>query len=494
MKRMKRLATLGLATMLVGSSVVTVGCGGSKGEKGSLSIRYYVGGYGETWLKQAVKAYQKINPDVKFTLKSDEEIGSKVTQYLSVKNPNADIYLVDEFAWQDAARKKLIEPLDDVMESKVKIAGTETTIKDALIDGFEFYPYASVGGTESAYVMPWAADNVSVIYNEDLMKKTPKTGGGTWTTFPATESEFKQFIADINAASGTAAYGNKEVKPFVYAGSSLNVLSWPHMIWWAQYQGIDADNCLEEGSYSDFWQYESKDVFKQTGLTESYGLVQEIFVNYEETDPSKRTWVNVPSNNGALSAQEAELEFVKGTAVMTLNGAWMENEIAEVLDLPNAYPDLQDYMRMAYLPAIDGAKETNVNLVDTGSVMVVSSKSENKDVAKDFLKFLNTEEQMANFTKYTGTMRPFKYDPSDAIGDMVPFRQDIIDMFLNGNNIFEGSAHSMYRIAGVTPYVPNFATIFGDLRKTTAQKTTENAFTWANDSWETWKTTAGLNS
>lgn len=495
MKKIRKLAMLGLAAMLVGTSVMAAGCnGGSSGKEGELTIRYYVGGYGETWLKESAKAYQQINPDVKITLKPDEEIGQKATQYLSAKTPNADIYMVDEFAWQDAARKNLLEPLDDVMESKVTIGGSETTIKDSLMEGLEFFPYVSIGGKESAYVMPWVADNVSIIYNEDLMKKTPKTGGGTWTTFPATESEFKQFVADINAASKTAAYSNKEVKPFVYAGSSLNVLSWPHMVWWAQYQGLDASNCLEEGSFADFWQYESKEVFNQQGITEAYGLLQEIFVNYEEEDASKREWINVPTNNGALGAQDAELEFVKGTAVMTLNGAWMENEIAEVLELPNAYPNLQQHMRMAYIPAIDGAKATNVNLVETGTVMALSSKSANKEIAKDFLKFLNTEEQMINFTKHTGTMRPFKYNPSESIGEMVPFRQDIINMFFNGNNIFEGSAHPMYRVAGVTPYIPNFSTIFGDLRKTTAAKTTENAYIWARDTWETWKTTAGLGS
>ncbi len=494
MKVLKKMMVIGLASLLACAPALG-GCGkkGGGSESGTLRIRYFVGGYGEEWIVNAAKSYQKANPDVKVELEDDNKINDQISNYLVARSQKADLYMVKPTNWQEHALEGLIEPIDDVMSRTVTLNGTVTTIKESLLDGLDFASYVETipGKTESAkaFAMPWAADSVSIIYNNDLLTKTPKTGGGYWTEFPTTDTELLQLVADINAAP-TSAYGGKEVAPFVYAGSEMIVLSWLHTIWWAQYQGLDSTNCQAEGSYADFWQYENAEIFKQTGLVKAYELMQNLFV-----DTTNKAWTNIPANNGALSAQQAEQAFIEGKGVMTINGAWMGNEVIEMLDLDTAYPDMGTNMRMATLPKITGAKAENVNLVDVKSVMLIPAKAseEAKGLAKDFLAFLSTEAQIADFAKYTGTVRPFKSTPTDLLPaeEFSPFEQDVMRL-LSQKCIFEGSSHPMYVAAGVLPYPPTYETIFGDMRQYTAAKTAENAYIWAKDSWAQWKVNAGL--
>ncbi len=501
MKGFKKMMTIGLTALLAAVPVLS-GCGGSGDNStsgsagatsGTLRIRYFVGGYGEEWITTAAINYQKENPGVKIELQRDNKINDQISNYLVAKNQKADLYMAKPTAWHEYALEGLIEPIDDVMARKVTLQGQEMTIKESLLDGLEFASYVeTIPGreeTSKAFAMPWAADSVSIIYNNDLLTKTPKTGGGYWTEFPKTDVELLKLVADINAAPASA-YGNREVKPFVYAGSEQIVLSWLHTIWWAQYQGIDSTNCQAEGSYADFWQYESANIFKQSGLTQAYELMQDLFV-----DTTNKAWTNIPTNNGALSAQQAEQAFIEGKGVMTINGAWMGNEVIEMLDLDTAYPDMDTNMRMATLPSITGAKTENVNLLDVKSIMVIPAKTNEdaKSLAKDFLAYLSTEEQLADFAKYTGTVRPFKCSPTDLLPEeeFSPFEQDVVRL-LSQNCIFEGSSHPMYIAAGVLPYPPTYETIFGDLRQSTASQTATNAYIWAADSWAQWKSNAGL--
>ncbi len=497
MKKITKMMVVGLSALLACAPVMSAcgggGGGGATGGDNTLRIRYFVGGYGEEWITNAAISFQNANPGVTVELQRDNKINDQVTTYLIAKEQKADLYMAKGIHWQEAAMDGLIEPIDDVMAQTVTLQGKTMTIKDALLDGLEFAPYVeSIPGkaeTAKAYMMPWAADSVSIIYNNDLLTKTPKTGGGTWENFPTTDTELLQLVADINAADASV-YGGRDVKPFVYAGSQLIVMSWLHTIWWAQYQGIDSTNCQPEGSYADFWKYESAEIFNQSGLTKAYELMRNLFV-----DSEKKAWSNVPTNNGALGAQQAEQAFIEGKGVMTINGAWMGNEVIEMLELDTAYPNMETNMRMATLPAITGAKTSNVNLLDTESLMVIPSKaSENaKKLAKDFLAFLATEEQLADFAKYTGTVRPFECSPTDLLPaeEFSPFEQDLSRM-LSQNCIFEGSSHPMYVNAGVLPYPPTFETVFGDMRMNSGAAAAQNAYTWAKDTWDTWRRNAGL--
>ena len=54
---------------------------------------------------------------------------------------------------------------------------------------------------------------------------------------------------------------------------------------------------------------------------------------------------------------------------------------------------------------------TKINFVSGDDIMFVPSKATNKSLAKEFLAYLCNEEQLLAFTKSTGCMRPFNYDP-----------------------------------------------------------------------------------
>ena len=64
-------------------------------------------------------------------------------------------------------------------------------------------------------------------------------------------------------------------------------------------------------------------------------------------------------------------------------------------------------------------------------------KDEEKEIAKDFLKFCHTEMGLQTFTQYTGMMRPFDYSLTDEqYANLTPFSKTLYEAYTSPNAQF----------------------------------------------------------
>ncbi|MDR0425620.1 MAG: extracellular solute-binding protein [Clostridiales bacterium] len=506
MKKMCPALVLVLVLTVVFSSAVFTGCGEIAGY--NLTVNYFVGGYGSEWIESAKAEFEDANPGVKIKLVKDEMLeteGGAVTLLGSKNAP--DIIMTLGFNWSESVANEEVEPLDEIFNADVeKLDGSSVKLKDFIMGDYKQYPWSKAAVTaqnEHAWVIPWTATSVSLAYNDDLLKKTPTSlesdnaRDGFWVNPPSTEQELVRLVDDINAA----AYDGKTVKPFIFPGTAQNWLTFLTTTWWAQYQGIGSERPQGEGNWYDFWDFASPDVYKQTGIVKSYELLSRLFI-----DPAAHSYKNI-ADAGSDSTVDAEKKFINGAAVMMPVGTWLENEMDDFLTAPEAYPDMKNNLRMMTLPSIEGAKSTGLNNANAGDLMLIPAKAKNKENAKAFLKFLHSERRLVDFTKSSGVMRPFEYDPlaAEPTHAWTVFQRDSIKLYTENTNFFKFSKTKapFFVYKNLDNFQPTMISVFNNLLGAGAavgspQGAAQAVYAYVTEStgsrtrWEQWKNDFGL--
>ncbi|MDR3318471.1 MAG: hypothetical protein LBS99_03455 [Clostridiales bacterium] len=501
MKFWKRITTVLLAAFMFGAAGLMSACGNNGGGgytavAGEIYVMYFEGGFGSKWLKDASDRYHALHPEITFKLVSNADLQSNASLLLESGKNLPDIMMTQNFNWQDNVQFGQLASLDDIYNKPVaKRGGQDVLLQDFIVGDYKAFPWTpAIPGmpTKHAWIIPWSENTTSLAYNDDLLHKTKKTDTTFWTAPPETETELKQFVDDINSTSAAGGYGGKSVKPFIWPGGAINWLTFIQTIWWAQYQGIGAEHPAGEGNWYEFWDFADSNVYKQSGLRESYRLLQDLFVE-KGANPS---WKNVPADSGALGTVAAEIEFIKGTAVMMPVGSWLEREMEDYLDYASAYPNMRANLKMMVTPAITGAKSPQINNAQVGDFMCIPEKAVNKELAKNFLLFLCQEDELLEFTKNTGMMRPFEYNPIELAPDhaWTTFQRSTISLSTDYDSFYEFSkAESpMYVFKKLSPYIPTISTVVGNNLSKTPQEVVDAAWKYADDGWASWLAELGL--
>lgn len=452
MKNVKALS-VALALCLAGTAALFSACGGrNETKEGVLTIHYYEGGYGSEWLEDALEEYQEDHPGFEYKLNPDPYISSTVTTYLQSGKNLSDIYMIqDGSKWAEWVSNGYIASLQDVYEAEVETSEGTIKVKDYMDQNLvgRYYMQGRVGqGDYIPWVLPEASISTSLIYNEDYLLATPHTtteagkwnAGDYWTQPPATVADLLAFCNDFNAR-GLKNSDGQAITPFTLAGKESHWLKFFLYIWFAQYQGVyeenelNADKIAGEGSYYDFWNFASENVWKMTGIQVAIDTLKQIFVD------DSGEWKNLYGSVSEYSTQDAEREFVKGNSAMLIGGSFFYNEMRRFLDLNGDGKD--DYtFKMMPLPTIENAQQNAdgtpavLSFYSTDEIIFVPAKATNLELAKSFLATLFSEENNLNFTQKTGTMRPFNYDPIALSGEgyqWSPFTKSVLDLYQNSD-------------------------------------------------------------
>lgn len=446
-----RFKIFALFLLVAGLSIPFSGCGGGR-DSNTLEIRYFVGGFGPEWMQSAKEKFEKANPGVTVKPVEDQNIKTSIATYLKSGRQLSDIYFTQDCDWQYFVTQGWVEPLDDVFDTEVsKLDGTKVKIKDYIESSRSEMPYMTMRpgiGQARPWMMPWSVLNCGMMYNEDILLKTPKAGGGFWTAPPATMSELNAYIADLNGANLKNSAG-KTVVPF---SIGLNQGQWwltfPLKVWWAQYQGVVTPNTenvdAKQGSFFDFWDFgapeydfsKNGNVWAQDGIANALDVLKSILV-----DPATQKYKNTIDKCDEKSGVDAEKAFVNGESAFIFVGNWIENEMRDFM--PDNFK-----MKAMYVPSIDEAQKNpetgepyKINNNGESDLILIPSQAPNKELAKKFLTFINSEEMLLDFTKYTGVARPFNYDPLDAEKDGFTFStyvKSALDLYTNADyNLFE---------------------------------------------------------
>lgn len=424
-----------------GEEARTDGDGEKAGAENTLEIYIQDLGYGTQWLRDEIALFQEQDwvkekyPDLYIPeISYNSQYGYGMTQIKAGEKANsADLFFISaEYDLQkevDANGNHYIESLNDVFEGKVP--GEEVLYRDKMYPAFE--QSCRYDGTYWSTV--WAASYQGFLYNADLFE-------ALGLSVPRTTDEMLALCGKVSAeGAGNDAYGKDYTVMLSTSREEANY--WQYIafpIWWAQYEGIE--------NYYNFWKgidtlsgtADSKDVFAQQGRLESMKVIYELIHDY--------------SFNGAGSIDfiEAQTRFLSGDGLIMVNGDWFFQEMGKTVQgLKESGIDYDiRFMKPPVISALrdelatindDETLAAVVGAVDRGEAGYESVSPEDfqrvrearsfvytdsylqqafipsyalgKELAKDFLRFLATDEALCRFMKSTGgAALPFAFDVS----------------------------------------------------------------------------------
>lgn len=195
----------------------------------------------------------------------------------------------------------------------------------------------------------------------------------------------------------------------------------------------------------------------------------------------------------------AQTKLIQGEAAMMLNGSWFENEMSAVLE---ENPDVE--MGMFALPEMSDASGNilhsdnyttedgkSVIQADYGSYYFIPANAENKEDAKDFLRFLSEQKACEIYTKYANAIRPFEYELSsdaEVYADMSSFGKSILNM-ASENYLYAANVTNPIAIKGLTGFWSRGKTPYTDIRDgiETITQALESDYEYAANNWSNWE-------
>ena len=336
-----------------------------------------------------------------------------------------------------------IANLDEVFDSTVTTSAGNKKIEDyADNEAIEQYSFElRRGQTEKhRFAMPWTAIPISIAYNDTLLHQISHINGshvvgadavdanGKWQRVPETVEELKAIFDDVEAYN--LATGSNIAK---LGWAAVNGSNWFESFittWWAQRQGVDTEYLYKgEGSFYDFWKYESAEIFKQTGIQDALQTIKDLLIDNGQ-------YVNSYPSVGSMTIKNAQQAFAEGKALLCLTGDFFEQEYKSFIE------ESGQTFKMMRVPAIENALQNEdgstkkLTYLNISSCAYVPNKGTNKDLAKDFLKFTSSEANLVQFTKMTGGIRPFDYDIRVLAKDyqFSEFKKSVFDLYYGADD------------------------------------------------------------
>ena len=322
-KKFKFTATV--LGMLLLSTGVMAGCNGGggstdNGDVKEVQIGVVSKGYGNEFAKSLAEEYNKLHTDVKVTVKKTTPTATYQDTQLQLgkKKNNIDIFFTVTntiFSTQGDATLYHWADLSDVYDSAA-VGYTEAdgtrTIEDLLDPSF-VGDFTYTDGKQ--YSMPWTSGVVGLLYNKtkwDATNTNLKNAGKEELTLPKTTDEMFTLFEKIKTADVKEASGNAYA--FSYSGQN----SYMHFMFnslWPQYEGKTASENFFEGK-NEQGVY-TADIYNTKGREYAYDIVRSMILK-------SNGYVN-----GGDSSQTYDLEqlsFLRGNALFSCNGDWMERE------------------------------------------------------------------------------------------------------------------------------------------------------------------------
>ena len=351
----------------------------------------------------------------------------------------------------NAQDRGLLVDLSDVYNATPD--GETQAIKDKMVQSVYEKLVADNG---KIYQMNWANSVSSIVLNKSVLDRIFPNG----YDIPNTTDELIAF-ADAIKAEG--------VYPFSIS-TSISYWDYLHWVWWAQYDGYEKYTDYYYGIYhqenADGTITKVKDtegkVLENTGRLRALQVAETLLKKengYMHKYADSMTW------------QESQIAFVgQGYAgsdmtecAMMVNGDWLQNEVQSYLISKNQElvmikppmissivetlenKNMTDAELSAVIDAIDagatsyeGVSQNDFNKIYEARRMVYSAtfdhsvcipaKAKNKDLAKEFLKFMASDIGQAIYAKHlNGLSMAYGYKSTGNVNSFVESRNELVD-------------------------------------------------------------------
>ncbi len=459
---LKRLLVLALAGAMI-AGTAACGSGGTQEENKNydLVIKYYSGAYGDEWIQLAAQEFEKEKGvRVQTVPSSDMDCGAE--NNLTANRNLSDLYVCSSKRWSSWVQSGFIENLKSVYDATVKTGTGDIKISDYIDPDVigRYYIERQVGtGDSYPWVMPYSAMPMSLAYNNGVLKKISHTSSGAvsaesvdkstnkWVAPPKSFTEWLAFCEDINAYKSDD--GHRYV-PFGWTALAPQQVYYFMFTWWAQYQGLEKSNVAGQGNFYDFWNFGntskttlnqtfSSRVFDQKGIAVSLDNFKKLVV-----DTKTQTYKNSLSAVNTLTTQEltralyAERNEERPVIAMASSFGESEARLTGVLDSDSDGKKDSD-IRFMNIPSLDGHESEKYLYCANDDIMFVPSGAAHKDLAKEFLIFLCSEDQLKKFTiRSGGGIRPFGYDAREIKDDsLTEYNKSVFDVYYNSTRIYD---------------------------------------------------------
>ena len=432
--------------------------------EGELTIAIYQAGFGVEFLDEMIKGYTAKNPNVKINTPITF-IGDTPAIDMIKSGPDdngVDLFIAGPVLAADLVEQgdtivksydPILEDLSDVFNSKAY--GDEITIKEKM--------YASVAGSVEyqanlnkfpqyekyqgkVYSLPWAYGPGGLILNKNFFDAHPEY------KVPNTSNELQALVEKIYNDCVAGKPDSEKVYPVIWAGSNASAY-WRYItsVWIAQYDGLASwDRFIrtvdESGNYSD-------SVFNTPGMLKALEALAPIIAE-------KNCY---PNSVGTLHT-DAQVQFMRGKAAMLPSGDWTERETLDSNSFGTKGADdivmirtpvvsalgeklgITDAQLSAVVSAVDEGK-TSVDGIsaevfnavkearfitancDFNHNIVIPAYSNAIDVAKDFIKYMFSDEGLHIFLKYANGFMPYKLELTDEeYSALSPFAKSTYDL------------------------------------------------------------------
>lgn len=471
------LALALMLTLLAGCGNIGVVEGGENGgenvivsdpTKASITVATWDGGLGSKWLENAAALFEEKYKDA--TNFEDGKTGVEVNIVASRSFDGSamaftplthDIYFVEAVDYFAMINNRQLADITDVMTTPLTAYGEEGTIADKLNPTLNAY-LTNIDG--NYYAVPFYETYYSFAYDLDLWDAksfyiaanggwTDATGdlaagpdGATGTSddgLPATYADFGRLMTRILDA---------DVTPFVTAGNAQDYVANMLYQMWADYEGAEQMllNYTFDGTATDLIDVAADGTVTElpdTQITIDNGyMLQKQAGRYAVLQFCENILLSSDSNYKIIDTHvNAQKSYVRGgiandqPIAMIVEGSWWENEAKEALkDLEDGGYERHNYAVMPIPHATEAQiGQTPTWLAMSNSYGFVASNCDNMALAKEFMKFLHTDENLCAFTQEVNMTRALNYELSEEqIAGLSTYCKSILELKENGNVIY----------------------------------------------------------
>ena len=507
-KGLKTFLTLALAATCSLGCFACGGGGNSDDGRTKFVVFSYDGGYGTQWLRNAEAAYEKTHTDVNIEVQVEKTQNGDLSA-AQIKNSAAKMFFLEQVSYANLIAEGVVGDITDVL--------TETNPYDGkkIIDKYTEQQKEYYKVSDAYYGIPHYAGNNGFIYNKDLFdsnlwyfKKNKPTGSDVITDdyfvssateersygpngktgvengvdyswddgLPATYSEFLILLDYIRS------FNIQNLKPITVTGGSREQyvgLLYNALV--ADYEGAEQMllNYTFNGTATDlgkivngeFVQDEAPtpvtlengyEVTRQAGRYYALKFLTDIFKNTANYDVQA-------IRSGSDSNTVAQTRFARGQAAILIEGCWWESEAQN--DVFGALGKSKTDYNFAWMPMpkADESKVGTETVMDNiYSLCFVKNNlsDKEKEIAKDFIQFLYSDEMLSAFTRDTGTLRALDYKVSDADYEtLTPYGKSVY--------LHKQTSQTIYPLANNTVFRNNQADFTGRKYYATTYKTYE---------------------
>ena len=411
----KTMKGLTLASLL---AVLLCGCGG-KSDPNTLTIKGVKLGYGTKWMEDIIQGFQaKTGKKVKLKTYDGQAGIESLQGVINAGGDNTDIFFTKITGFYKLAYQNYFEDLTDVYTEKDTSTGL--SIEDRTNAHF-----LKAYKVDDKYVgISWANGVFGILKNNTLWKAM----GLTDEDIPYTTEELYALCDKVVAMQ--YKYNNQfDISPMVYSYES-EYYSTLFPTWFSQYEGSENMAYFNEGIDPDdpigSQEHYTSNFYVREGITESLNVIYDLVVkNKDYQHPRSKTYQFSIAQNDFLRNK---------VSLMMVNGSWLETETSvtdydvEFMDTPiissiidnGRITTIKDdatlskvvkYCRGVTTEKPAGVSDSDIEVVKDaikcGSLcrsgvdhqMVVSKKSKNIELAKEFIKYMYSDEGLAIYRK-----------------------------------------------------------------------------------------------